>query len=89
MFVLGERRIRPRKAQKEAKQYLPEIDMGHSEGSSAKRSTPILDGVIGRDDNVFDVPARIYREQCKGRLPAVPALRGLRFNDIAHKLLRE
>jgi hypothetical protein len=65
MFVLGECRIRPGKTQKEAKQHLPEIDMGHSEGSSAKRNTPIFDGVIGKEDNVFDVPARMYREQCK------------------------
>jgi len=63
--------------------------MGHSEGSSAKRITPIFDGVIGKEDNVFDVPARLYRDLCRCRSPAAPRRRGLRFNDIAHKLPKE
>jgi hypothetical protein len=86
MIVLGECPIRPRETQGNAEQYVPEIEMGHSKGSSERRRTPILDGVIGNDDNVFAGPARMYRRRRGRRTPAVAGDGGLRFKGNGHKL---
>jgi hypothetical protein len=86
MIVLGECQIRPRETQDDAEQYVPEIEMGHSKGSSASRRTPILNGVIGNEDNVFAGPARMYRRRRGRRSPAVAGDGGLRFKRNGHKL---
>jgi hypothetical protein len=86
MIVLRECQIRPGKTQGDAKQYLPEIEMGHSKGSSGWEGAPILYGVIGNEDNVFGWPARKYRKGLERAQSAVPGRRDLRFNGNAHKL---
>src|SRR5260221_10447127 len=83
MFVLCERRTRPGEAQGDAEQDLSKGEMGHTGGSSARRSALILRGVIGDEDNVFAGPARGCRKCTQA---AVPDHEGLRFNGNAHKL---